>query len=734
MSAPSADSSTKPTKPIGPADATSHPDVSGRPTHLRKVALDRFFHPGSLVVIGASDTAGSPNASITSKLQSWAAARDATFIPVNPNRETVNGVPCAPDVASAKKLAGRRGIDLAVILTGDVEGALADAIAAHARFAVAFGAGFAETGIEGRAAQDRLGELVAAGSTHLLGPNTNLNAFEEFDASLPGRSIALISQSGHQGRPIFQAQEIGIALSNWAPTGNEVDLEFADFVRYFADQRNVGCVAAYIEGFKDGRTVQLAADHAMRAGTPITMVKVGRTDAGASMARSHTGKLTGSDAVADAVFRQVGIQRFDGLDELLDASQMLCRAPAPRRTDPGVAVYAISGGTGAHMSDLLSSAGLRLPTLSSSTQETLHQWIPGYLRVSNPIDNGGHPVGDERGRKILDVLVADPDIDVLVAPITGAFPPMSDRLAQDLVDVAETSKIPVCVIWGSPAADETAYRDILLKSSKVSVFRTFGNCVTAIRSWRDWHAFRAGYRSPFEDPKLVPTRRSPVAHHAIEVLDGRTALNESESKAILRAYGIPTTREHLVNSAADAAAAANDLGLPVVMKACSAQLAHKSDRGLVKVGVRTSAEVRTAYRDLVERSPVPLDGVIVSEFVSGGLETIVGVSRDPIFGPTVMVGLGGVFVEVLGDVSIRVPPFGRDQAKQMFRELRGAAMFDGVRGAPPADMRALVDVVMRVQRLAMDLGDRIDEIDINPLMVGSERQGAVALDALVVPG
>lgn len=212
MSAPSADSSTKPTKPIGPADATSHPDVSGRPTHLRKVALDRFFHPGSLVVIGASDTAGSPNASITSKLQSWAAAHNATFMPGQSEPGDRQRGAVHARCGLRQEAAGRRGIDLAVILTGDVEGALADAIVAHARFAVAFGAGFAETGIEGRAAEDRLGELVAAGSTHLLGPNTNLNAFEEFDASLPGRSITLISQSGHQGRPIFQAQEIGITL------------------------------------------------------------------------------------------------------------------------------------------------------------------------------------------------------------------------------------------------------------------------------------------------------------------------------------------------------------------------------------------------------------------------------------------------------------------------------------------------------------------------------------------
>lgn len=689
-----------------------------------------------MAVIGASDTEGRPNTLITSRLRAWSEARDAVFVPVNPNRETVGGLPCAPSVAAARRTVGRRGLDLAVILTGDVESTLAEVIAARARFAVAFGAGFAEVGADGRAAQDRLVEMVAAGQTHLLGPNTNLNAFEEFDASLPTPALALISQSGHQGRPIFQAQELGVSMRYWAPTGNEVDLEFADFAKWFADRPEVGCIAAYIEGFKDGRTLQLAADHALTAGTPITMVKVGRTAAGASMAASHTGKLTGSDAVTDAVFRQFGVQRFDGLDELLDASQMLCRAPAPRRADPGVAVYAISGGTGAHMADLLSAAGLRLPTLSTATQDTLHGWIPPYLRVSNPIDNGGHPVGDERGRKILDVLVADPDIDVLVAPITGAFPPMSDRLAADLVDVAEESPIPVCVIWGSPVGDEAAYRETLLSSSKVVVFRTFGNCVAAIAAWRDWHARRADYRSPFRDPKLVPTRRSrgaTPARAALALGAGRgRELSEHLSKEILRAYRIPTTVEHLVGSAREATAAAASLGYPVVMKACAAGLAHKSELGLVEVGVSSPKEVRAAYRHLVDVAPMDLDGVLVSEMVGGGLEVVVGATHDPIFGPTVMVGLGGVFVEVLGDVTFRVPPFGRDEARRMLGELRGASMFAGVRGTPAADISALVDVIMRVQRLMMDLGDEIAELDLNPVVVGPRGKGAVALDALVV--
>ncbi len=698
--------------------------------------LERFFHPRSVVVVGASDTAGRPNSSITARLQAWTADRGATFVPVNPNRAAVNGVPCAATVADALPLAGG-AIDLAVILTGDVEHTLAEVVAADAEFAVAFGAGFAETGADGRAAQQRLADIVATGRTRLLGPNTNLNAFETFDDTLAGPAIALVTQSGHQGRPIFQAQEIGIRLSHWAPTGNEVDLEFADFVRYFADQPEVGAIAAYVEGFKDGLTLRTAADHAARQGTPICLVKVGRSEVGRSMALSHTGKLTGADAVTDAVCRQFGIHRFDGLDELLDAAQLFCRAtslaaPRPRPllapgafTEPGIAVYAISGGTGAHFADLAAAAGLHLPTLSDATQAALHQWIPGYLRVSNPIDNGGHPVGDERGRMILDVLVADPDVDVLVAPITGAFPPMSDRLAQDLVDVAETTDTVICVIWGSPVGTESAYRDILLSSSKVVVFRTFGNCVTALRSWRDHRRFLSTYRSPFDDlESSVP-------------ITLRSTYSEWDAKQLIRSYGVATPLEELVTSSDEAAAAAERIGFPVVLKGCGAEVAHKTELGLVRVGLATTADVQAAYDDIVATAPMALDGVIVAETVSDGVEFVVGLSTDAVFGPVVAVGLGGTLVEVLDDVALGVPPFDRQQAHAMLDQLRGRSLLDGVRGSEPLDIEALVDVVMAVQRLALDVDGRIIQVDLNPVLVrtfgqGAIGGGAVALDALVV--
>lgn len=700
-------------------------DVSGRPLHAPVPDLDRFFRPESVAVIGASDTEGRPNTGITRQLIAWAERVGARLYPVHPTRETVFGRTCAPSVAALPEQ-----VDLAVLLVGDPLPVIEELAQAKVKFAVAFASGFAETGAAGAAAQARLAAAVERSGLRLLGPNTNLNAFEEFRDDLDGPAIALITQSGHQGRPVYTLQELGVRLSHWAPTGNEADLETADFIAYFSQRPEVGAIACYVEGLKDGRSFLLAADRAARAGVPVVAVKVGRTETGARMAASHTGKLTGADQVVDAAMRQFGVIRVDGLDELQDTAALLARARKPLAD--GVVVYSISGGTGAHFSDLATGAGLSLPVLSEEKQAELHTWIPGYLNVANPVDNGGHPVGDWRGRKIIDAILADPEVGVLICPITGPFPPMSDRLAQDLVDAAEATDKLVCVVWGSPVGTEDAYRTTLLGSSRVATFRTFGNCITAVKAYLDHHRFAASYRSPFDEAPRTP---SPSFRKAQALMRPGHQLSEHAAKQLLRAYGIRVPREQLVTSAAAAVRAAGLVGYPVVMKASGAQLAHKTELGLVKVGLTSASQVRDAYRELTDIAryeDIDLDGILVCQMVERGVEMMVGVTQDALFGPTVTVGLGGVLVEVLHDAAVRVPPFGEDQARAMLGELRGRALLEGVRGGPPVDVDALVEVILRVQRMALELGDDLSELDINPLMVLGRGQGAVALDALAV--
>ncbi|MFF1680164.1 acetate--CoA ligase family protein [Streptomyces sp. NPDC058256] len=700
-------------------------DVSGRPLYAGVPDLDRFFRPESVAVIGASDAEGRPNTGITRQLIAWAERVGARLHPVHPTRQSVFGIPCLPSISDLPEQ-----VDLAVLLVGDPLPVIEKLAEAKVKFAVAFASGFAETGAEGALAQARLATAVAGSGLRLLGPNTNLNAFEKFRDDLDGPAIALITQSGHQGRPVFAMQELGVRLSHWAPTGNEADLETADFISYFSERPEVGAIACYVEGLKDGRSFLLAADRAARRGVPVVAVKVGRTETGARTAASHTGKLTGADTVVDAAMRQFGVIRVDGLDELQDTAALLARARAPQAD--GVVVYSISGGTGAHFADLASEAGLSLPTLSPDKQAELHEWIPEYLNVANPVDNGGHPVGDWRGRKIIDAILADPSVGVLICPITGPFPPMSDKLAQDLVDAAEQTDKLVCVVWGSPVGTEAAYRETLLGSSRVATFRTFANCITAVRAYLDHHRFAASYRSPFDEAPRTP---SPSFRKAQALMRPGQQLSEHAAKQLLRAYGIRVPREQLVTSAAAAVRAASLIGYPLVMKASGAQIAHKTELGLVKLPLTSASQVRDAYRELTDIARyegISLDGVLVCQMVERGVEMVVGVTHDELFGPTVTVGLGGVLVEVLRDAAVRVPPFGDDQARAMLAELRGRALLDGVRGAPPVDIDALVEVVIRVQRMALELGDDISELDINPLMVLPRGQGAVALDALVM--
>ncbi|MCR1782554.1 acetate--CoA ligase family protein [Nocardioides carbamazepini] len=674
------------------------------------VDLDALFRPERVAVIGASDAEGRPTTLNWRRVAAWAARVGAEAVPVHPRREVIDGVPA---YRSIEDVPGR--VDVAIVLIGDVDSVLPGIAAKGVGFVVLFAAGYAETGAAGAQRQAELVRSLRAAGVRALGPNTNLNLFEEFRTDLPGRPIALITQSGHQGRPVFQGQELGIRFSHWAPTGNEADLNAADFVDYFAHEEDTGAIALYLEGFADGTAFRRAARVAARRGVPLVAVKVGRTELGRSWAMSHTGHLAGADDVASAVMRQYGIARVDGLDELLDTAALFARAGDPPHA--GVCVYAISGGTSAHMADLLGSAGLDLPELSPETVAQLREWIPDYLRVSNPVDNGGHPVGDWRGRRILETILADPAVGILVVPITGAFPPMSDTLVADLVAVAETTDKPICVVWGSPSGTEDAYRRVLL-GSRLPVFRTFGNCVAAIRALADHLEFR---ERAHELPVIPDPPRMPAAGRQLTELDAKTLLAE---------HGVPVSRDALCADADEVARAIERHDGPVVLKAVVDGLAHKSDLGLVRLGISEAAEGRAVVADferiLADLPGRELAGVLVSEQVHGGVEMVVGIAPDPVFGPTVMLGVGGVAVELYRDVSFRVPPFDRPEVHRMIAELTGSALLTGFRGSPPVDLEPLVDVVMAVQRLAAD--GVVTELDINPLIVLPDR--VVAVDAL----
>jgi acyl-CoA synthetase (NDP forming) len=403
--------------------------------------------------------------------------------------------------------------------------------------------------------------------------------------------------------------------------------------------------------------------------------------------------------------------------------------PGPGR----VGVYAMSGGTASHVADLCGLHRVPVPKFEQATIDAVSAIVPWYLHIGNPLDSGGALTARPENRTVLELMLADPNVDILFAPITGVFPGMSDALAKDLIELHRIQPKPVITCWTSPIHDDPAYRSLC--EAGVPLFHSFGAAVRGLAELGRYGTFTRSYRSPFDDVAREPT---PGAHRARALLRPNRALDEVAAKELLSWYGIPTVAEHVVRSPAEAAQAARHLGLPVVMKILSAEILHKSDLGLVTVGVASEHDAELAYRDLVARAAVAVPGTAIDQVVVQAMvrdavaEAILGISHQPPFGATVMYGLGGIFTEVFHDVSFGVPPFGEAHARAMIERTRGVALLRGARGRPPGDVEALVDAIVRLQLLALELGDDIAELDVNPMMVMPEGNGVVAVDALVI--
>ena len=688
--------------------------------------LTLFFHPRTVAVVGATDNKKHGNYFLFKKVLARAAVENATVYAVNPRPglKEIEGAPVVPTIADVPG-----DIDLAVLMVNKerIEQILVETCARTPKFVIVFTAGFRETGLpEDAVLEERLAQICSDAGVRLFGPNTNVNALEIFP-QLPGPKLALVTQSGHQGRPVAQGVELGVGITTWVPTGNEADLEAADFIDHLIDDDEVAVVACYIEGFKDISKLRRAAERAAVAGKPIVLVKIGRTEEGARMAASHTGHLTGSDAVHDAFFKQLGMIRVDDLDELLDTAALFTRLP--RAPGDGICVYAISGGTGTHMADLAAAGGLRIPRMSDETQAKLHELgIADYLTVSNPVDNGAQPVRTPGvNRALIEACLEDPNIDILICPITGILPSMSKIVADDIVDAYRSAKKPVIVIWGSPVTDDEGYR--ILVEGRVPMFRSFKGCVAGVKRYVDYWRFQESFTvEPVTQPRIPSGLETMLA--------GSGALSEADSAMVASHFSVPFPRSALCVTEEQAADAVKKLGAPVVMKACGPAILHKSDAGLVKVGVGFD-DVVPVFRLLDKKGrdvggEAGYEGVLIQELAPDGEEVIVGIKNDPQFGPVVLFGLGGIFVEVLKDVSMRVCPVSRADAMSMVQEVRGYPLLEGARGREPADVDALVDLICNVARMGMDLRERLAELDLNPIRVRPLGDGVIALDALLI--
>lgn len=592
--------------------------------------------------------------------------------------------------------------------------------------ALVFSSGFSEVGPEGCAYEEKLTALARHHGVRVLGPNTNENAFERFDVPEYNRGglIGLITQSGHNGRPIVQGNVIGAHFSRWIAAGNEADLEAAHFMRYFAEDPATAAIAGYIEGFRNFPLLRDSLTCANEHDKPVVILKIGSTEEGAATAVSHTGHLTGPDAVVDGLFAQHGVTRVRDLDELCETANLFAKFPP--NIGSRVALYSISGGSGTLMTEVAASYGMQVPALEAETQRKLHTYIADYLTVVNPIDNGASLMADTQQRRleVLDLIAADPNIDVIIVGLTGAIGKGTDDFADDIFHWAKTAPKPVIGTWNSYKTDEPGFQRLV--ESGVPVFRSFRNCFAAMRAYADYQAWR----------KTRRTRPSLAAPLSAPMLDQPGILSSGNAAELLKTAGISMAREQIVTSAGEATAAANAIGGTLAMKLMSSAFPHKSDVGLLRLGV-AAQDASTVHAELMARAAVldskaPIDGVLIQEQLLGGVEMLVGLSYHPAAGAALTIGAGGIYTEIMDDVAVRPLPVDAGDIREMVAGLKVAKLLAGARGAAPANIDAFVDLVLKVARLGESAGGRLAELDLNPVLVTPER--AVAVDVLAVAG
>jgi acyl-CoA synthetase (NDP forming) len=651
---------------------------------------------------------------------------DVPIYIVNPAGGEADGVPVVKSVLDLPD-----EIDLVVVRVGPRHAAkvIEDCGRRGIRQALVFTDGYAEVSAEGAALERELADTIRRSGVRVIGPNTNDNAFERYPrpANHRGGAIAMITQSGANGRSVVEGVAMGASFYRWVTTGNEVDLEVADFIHHFAGLAEVSAIALYVEGFKSAAKLKLALERALEAGKPVIAIKMGSTARGARAAASHTGHLAGADAVVNGLFRQYGVARVDDVDELLETANLFSKLPL----DVGsrCAFYTISGGTAALMAEAADANGVATPELPAALQEAIHAHVPRNMNVANPIDNGGVFVMSsppEIRREVIDLVASHDEIDMLVFGLNAAYGPLSDRMAADLLAWSPDGPKPVAAVWTSVIIDTQGYRDLV--ASGAPIFRSFRKCMKAIAARGRYLAARQGFqRRIAAAPPLSPAAEAALGRGGM--------LSAKDASALLTEAGVTLARERLAGDPQAAAVAAAEFGFPVVLKLMSPDIPHKTDHGLVKLGVGSAEEAARVAADLLDRGRAlagasRVDGVLVQEQVQGGVEMIIGLTIDPQLGPALTIGAGGVYAEVLKDVATAPLPVNARDIREMIASLRLAPLLDGVRGAPAADKEGLVDLALRIAALGLAARGRLVELDLNPVLVQPNR--VVAVDALVV--
>jgi len=698
--------------------------------------FERFFNPRSIAVVGASQDLGSISGQPIAHLKTKGYSGEV--YPGNPRYQEVAGYRCYTSIAALPQAP-----DVAVIAVGAkrVPDVLRELGAAGCRFAVILSSGFAEAGEEGARAQREITSIGKSFGMQVIGPNCQgyMNISDgihvgfgaPYGATYAPGGLSLTSQSGAFGNSIVMlASADGVGLRHYVSTGNESVTTSLDFMDAMIDDPGTRVIGGYVEGFQDAHRLLGIGRRALALGKPMLMWKVGSSEAGAKAAASHTANLGGATALYRAAFRQAGIVEVDDIGDLADCAKALMPGWQPR--GKRLAIVTLSGGAGIAMADRAAQWDLDLPPLADDTVAALKGVLPSFAAVANPLDVTASLLNDPDLMHVtLERLANDPNVDMIALALAAASGKLAVTLAEEIVRISRARSLPMFVAWNAdPVTNAEAYA--ILDAANIPRYGSPVRCARGIGAlWSFTEARRRLAACRDEQPMVLHSA------DALKMLRASTSdLTELQGKQLLAGYGICGTHEALARDADQAVRIATEIGMPVVMKVQSADIPHKTEAGGVRIGVTDAAAVRAAFAEIMDngRAFAPgaaIDGVLVQEMVAGGTELILGIDNDPLFGPAVMVGLGGVFAEVMKDVSFRLAPITASEAEAMLRELRGFALLDGARGRPKADVATVVDTLVRLSALAIDLRDDLAELDINPLTVLAAGHGVRALDALV---
>ena len=693
--------------------------------------LDTLFSPKSIAVIGATDSEGKLGYAILYNIIQ--SGFSGAIYPVNPEKDGILGLPCYKNINAIKNK-----IDLAVIVIPGklVLDILETCGKRGVRSAIVISAGFRETGHEGLMAEHKITEIAQKYQMRVLGPNclglidtlTPMNA--TFAAGMPCRGeIAFMSQSGALCASILDialAEDIG--FSHFVSLGNKADLDEIDLLQAWTDDPEAKVVMAYLEGIADGtRFIEVA--RRFTKSKPIVAIKSGVTRGGSRAVSSHTGALAGSERAYEAAFKQAGVLRAGSVSDLFDLSIALARQPLPRNEN--VAVITNAGGPGIMATDALERIGLNLAPLTKETMGRLREVLPAAASVFNPVDVLGDATTD-RFRSALQLVSADPNVGALIVILTPTFTTNMDELAQVVADVASHIHIPLLACFMGEATIQGAVK--VLTNHHVPNYLIPERAVKALKAMAD---HRRWQERPLPEFKTFDADRERVAKIFQQVrTEGRVKIGDADARAVMEAYRIPIPASKLCKTAEEAVAFAGEIGYPVVMKIASPDILHKTDIGGVRLNIQSGGDVRDSF-DLLTfcaRRYMPdaeIWGCQVQQQVRGGIEVIIGMNRDPQFGPLVMFGLGGVYVEALHDVAFRIAPFSLEEAKEMMQETRSFNLLRGVRGQAQSDIEALADTLLKVSQLVTQFPE-IVEMDINPLIVFEKGKGVMSVDARLV--